>query len=302
MTIQQAEICTRLALLGSVNAVAKSLGITQPAISSALSVLEKELGITLFIRSKKGVVPTRKGSELLPHFKSIVQATGQVLSTAAILPQDKGTITIAGRQGFMQYVFPHLYQALNQKYPLIKVERLISGNQEEVIESLMSGQADICFAPSPKIKSLSAEILFRDPVYICVSRSHPAIIGNRFQPHQLQKLEFCLPTKDDRLRKPLEKLIHSHIKSPHIGIETNDYTLIAKLVATKNFAGPIYHHVLLADEIKREVLPIGIFKPVIFRDLTVLYRRDDLLPHIRTAKDFFRWEVSKILNHHIKQI
>ena len=302
MTIQQAEICTRLSLLGSVNAVAKSMGITQPAVSSALSVLERELGITLFIRSKKGIVPTRKGLELLPEFKSIVRSTAQVLSTAALLPEDRGTITIAGRQGFMQYVFPHLYQSLGKKYPLIKIEQLLPGNQNEVVEALLSGHADISFAPSPKIKSIQAEIIFRDPVYICLSRNHPLLKRGRIGLKEISELEFCLPTKDDRLRNPLELGIRKVVKNPKIELETNDYTLIAKLVSRMNFAGPLYHHLLLADDISREVVPIKAFGPLIYRDLTILTRRDDTLPHVQTAKDFFRSEISRILDHKIRAI
>ncbi|HET9136870.1 MAG TPA: LysR family transcriptional regulator [Candidatus Kapabacteria bacterium] len=302
MTIQQAEICSRLALLGSVNAVAKSLGITQPAVSSALSVLEKELGVALFIRSKSGVMPTRKGEELLPYFRTIVAASSGILSKSAMLPADRGTITIAGRQGFMQYVFPPLYEAITKKYPLITIEQLISGNQKDIIEALISGRADICFAPSPKIKSIQAETIFHDPVYICISRSHPAIEKGKITKKTLGELEYCLPARGDRLRKPIEQLIRKHIKHPAISLEVNDFTLIAKLVAKRKFVGPLYHHLLLADDIYKDIIPISLFSPMIYRDLTVLTRRDGVLPHVLTAKDFFRDEVSRFLPQRVNMI
>ena len=55
---------------GSVKAAADSLGYTPSAISQLITALEKELGITLFVRSQKGMKLTAEGSEMLPVVRS----------------------------------------------------------------------------------------------------------------------------------------------------------------------------------------------------------------------------------------
>src|SRR3954468_22192183 len=47
---------------GSMGAAARSLGMTQPAVSQQLAVLEREVGIPLVLRSTTGVRPTEAGS------------------------------------------------------------------------------------------------------------------------------------------------------------------------------------------------------------------------------------------------
>ena len=46
---------------------AEKLFISQPSLSAAIHNLEKEMGVTIFVRSKKGVVLTREGEELLSY-------------------------------------------------------------------------------------------------------------------------------------------------------------------------------------------------------------------------------------------
>ncbi len=301
MTIQQIQISTRLSSLGSINAVAKSIGVTQPAVSSALSLFEKELGFKLFIRSKKGVELTRKGKELLPYFQTLIKTSSDILTLSSKHPSDEGTLKVAGRQGFMQYIFPHLYLLLRKQYPNIIIETVISSDQDEVIDALTTGRVDLCFAPSPKIKSIASELLYRDPIFIGVSKINSSYVNNKLKTKELNGIEFCLPTKSDRLRKPLESLIKTLVKEPQIVMETNDYTLIGKLIANDNFVGPFYGHMLLDNEFARSVVELPQFRQQLFRDLTVLYRKDDLLPHMGTAKSLFVSETARILSDIVKK-
>ena len=54
------------------NTAAKELNLTPSAISHAISKLEYELGITLFIRQKKNVILTSEGSDLLVYARRVI--------------------------------------------------------------------------------------------------------------------------------------------------------------------------------------------------------------------------------------
>ena len=77
--------------------------------------------------------------------------------------------------------------------------------------------------------------------------------------------------------------------------ETNDYTLMRNIIATGACAGFIYGHMLANPEARNTLKPLQIKQLDIWRDLTLLYRRDDLLPHGITAKELFIKEGSKVL-------
>ena len=67
MTLQQLEYIVAIAETGSLNKAAEQLYVSQPSLSSAVKELERELGITVFHRSARGVSLTADGAELLPY-------------------------------------------------------------------------------------------------------------------------------------------------------------------------------------------------------------------------------------------
>ena len=73
MTLQQIHYALTVSRAGSMNRAAEELFISQPALSSTIHSLEEELGITLFIRSKKGVELTAEGADFLMAARQVYQ-------------------------------------------------------------------------------------------------------------------------------------------------------------------------------------------------------------------------------------
>ncbi len=300
MEIQQAKVIVAIVQESSMVGAAERLGVTQPAISSALGQFEKEIGVLLFHRSRKGLQLTERGKSLIPSIRKFLESEKEILSLFNIQSSSQGVLRIAGRQGFMEDVFPLLLDELRKKYPGITVESAMSGSQSEVIEALQSGRADIVFAPSPRIKSLAAEIFHHDPIRLAVSKKNPLTKKRIISKSDLAELSYCLPTKNDRLRQPIERFLRQIVKSPKIMTETNDYTLMRNIIATGACAGFIYGHMLCNPEARNTLKPLRIKQLDIWRDLTLLYRRDDLPPHGITAKDLLIKESARLLLKYVK--
>jgi len=73
MTLQQLHYLVTVAECGNITDAAEKLFISQPSLSSAIHNLEKEMGVTAFIRSNKGVVVTREGEELLSYARMLLE-------------------------------------------------------------------------------------------------------------------------------------------------------------------------------------------------------------------------------------
>lgn len=73
MTLQQLHYMITIAECGSLNRAAETLFVAQPSLSSAVRELERELGITLFYRSGKGVTLTGDGAEFLVQARQVYQ-------------------------------------------------------------------------------------------------------------------------------------------------------------------------------------------------------------------------------------
>lgn len=71
MTLQQLHYAITIAEAGSLNKAAEILYIAQPSLTSSMQELEKELGITIFYRSGRGVSLTQDGAEFLLYARQV---------------------------------------------------------------------------------------------------------------------------------------------------------------------------------------------------------------------------------------
>lgn len=73
MTLQQLRYVVEVAASGSITAAAAHLFIAQPSLSKAISELESEMGIIIFERTARGVVPTDDGTRFLSYARQVVE-------------------------------------------------------------------------------------------------------------------------------------------------------------------------------------------------------------------------------------
>lgn len=73
MTLQQLYYALTIAKMGSMNKAAEALYISQPSLTAAIKELEKETGLSIFLRTGRGVVPTAEGEAFLTQARQVHQ-------------------------------------------------------------------------------------------------------------------------------------------------------------------------------------------------------------------------------------
>ena len=73
MEIRQLEYFRKIALTGSINEAARQLNMSQPPLSYQLKLLEEELDVVLFERSRQGVTMTEAGKLLYQRSEELLQ-------------------------------------------------------------------------------------------------------------------------------------------------------------------------------------------------------------------------------------
>ncbi|MCP3763342.1 LysR family transcriptional regulator [Domibacillus sp. A3M-37] len=73
MTLQQLKYVIEIVHCGSINEAARRLFLSQPSLSKAVKELEAELGITIFIRTSKGITLSTDGAEFLGYARQVVE-------------------------------------------------------------------------------------------------------------------------------------------------------------------------------------------------------------------------------------
>ena len=88
----QLETFLVVADMGSFNKAAEALYITAPAVTKQINLLEKDLGLSLFIRTHRGLILTEAGKSLYKDAKYIIQYCKESVQRAKKAMQEKDNV------------------------------------------------------------------------------------------------------------------------------------------------------------------------------------------------------------------
>lgn len=139
MNLQQLEYVLATLEHGSFSAAAGALMLSQPSVSEQIRALEAELGVTLFARGARGVVPTAAMEALRPHAEAALAEVALARDAVASQRELRGGIATFGIYGAARiYPGTELVAAFRKRYPGVQV-RLIGLNSSEVALEVREG-------------------------------------------------------------------------------------------------------------------------------------------------------------------
>ena len=174
MNFSQLESFVALTDTGSFTEAAEAIHLTQSAVSHALATLERELGITLLERNRKGIVAlTAAGRQIMPHARTLLaQAEAIKQAAAAVRGLAAGKLRLGSIVSFVPpRLLASLLTAFQQTYPEIELV-LFEGALHEVGEWLTDGVVDLSFVILPAA-AIATTPLVRDELLVLVSARHP---------------------------------------------------------------------------------------------------------------------------------
>ncbi|MFC7294445.1 LysR family transcriptional regulator [Marinobacter aromaticivorans] len=125
---------------GSVSRAAVKLGVSQSAVSHTLDRLRNALGDPLFVKSGRGIAPTRYAVQAGPHVRQILDDMHSLASGPPFTPETtEFTFTVAANDYERDLLLPPLMQRLRQQAPGIMLQVIASG-----IPSADMLRKDIC--------------------------------------------------------------------------------------------------------------------------------------------------------------
>ncbi|HWM81127.1 MAG TPA: LysR family transcriptional regulator [Pseudolabrys sp.] len=172
---------------GSVTRAASLIGLSQPAISHALTRLRRSLKDPLFIRSPQGMLPSARADEIYDAIHRALSLVDNCVSNAGFDPSREIRTFILGMNDISEVVFlPALMNHLKEVAPGIKI-RTEHLSAEEVVDGLRSGAIDLAvgFLPSSLDEDFQAKILFEEH-YVCMVNARHSVARRR----RLNKRDF----------------------------------------------------------------------------------------------------------------
>lgn len=175
ITLTQLTYFAECAKTLNMTVASQDLHVAQSAVSTAITNLERELGVSLFIRQhSKGLVLTPAGESLLRNTHLLF---GHLADTIESLRNDqssiRGTITIACFSTLAPFLLPRLLRKLQEDHPALEVE-VLEGDYEENLAALRGGRAELAINYElSAADDIASTVVGEARPYVLVAEHHP---------------------------------------------------------------------------------------------------------------------------------
>ncbi|MGZ3736796.1 MAG: LysR family transcriptional regulator, partial [Bdellovibrionota bacterium] len=154
--------------LGTTHAAAKALSITQTGITQRIKTLERELGITLFLRSRRGMQTTEEGMALLQLCRASRELEGQFQSQVEGRGRREVELTLAGPTSALSSRIAENVLPVYLKHPYLRLH-LRADDHSDLFAKIRRGEADIAIVPPAEVPHEMDSKLLRPDRYLLVA-------------------------------------------------------------------------------------------------------------------------------------
>ena len=167
------EIILDVCKTSSISKTAAKLNYSQSAVSQLIKSFEKELGLTLFKRTKHGVQLLPNTEEIVGSLEIICREEKRIRQTAADLNSlDSGYIRIGSIQSISYHWLPDILRKFSESYPKITFELYVEGFRP-LISNLKTNKLDCIFVSRYSVPGYPFLPLGKDELMLATPKGHP---------------------------------------------------------------------------------------------------------------------------------
>jgi DNA-binding transcriptional LysR family regulator len=269
---------------GTMTAAAEAEGISQPAISAQIKVLERYYGSTLLQRTGRGVVPTATGHVVAGHARRILALVDELDRLVRDLEGLKsGRLVIGASSTVGEQFLPAHLGRFHVAYPHVALEVRI-GNTGEITAAVVTRELDFAFVGSPpESDELIAEPVFADDVVAFVAPGDPLLRDAPIVPATLSGRQFVLRERGSATRDlGLHCLAAAGCEPAHV-IELGSNEAVKRAVEAGLGIGLLSTHALEAERLAELLVDLPIAGWECGRSFWLIRRRDRVLTRAEQA-------------------
>ena len=245
MSLKQYQAFLKAAELHSVSAAAEALGVTQSALTQAISALEKQFGFPILSRSRTGTHLTQEGRRVYEAVRQVVQAeTALAAAVRDVRETGSGVIRIATFKSVAVSWLPAMMKAFQAEHPEARFQ-LFDGAYSEVDAYVRSGAVDFGFVSLPDTLDCEHIPVREDRLLAVLPQGHPFAEAERVPVAQFGRepvVSLIDSTNQDALR-----VWNAAGVAPDVRFKTaDDYALIS--MAESGLGICITHELVLRSD------------------------------------------------------
>ncbi|MGC6857158.1 LysR family transcriptional regulator [Pseudomonas aeruginosa] len=272
----------------NVTRAATQVGVSQPAMSAALSRLRRLLGDPLFLRSADGLLPTPRARELA---EPISQALRQIEATLVKKPEfvpDKASLTFnLGLSDYPAFVLlPELLQAIGKQAPGVAINVHAFNDRDHSVDLLDAGVIDVAIGVPPTHADgrILRRPILRDEFVTIVASDHPAA-RRAMNMKTYLALPHVLVSPEGERHGIVDQALAQQGKKRTLTLTLPQMFAVPAVVARTNMTATVMKRVALSSPAGRRLVlfPPPVALPEVVFDL-IWHRRSDPNP----AQQWFR--------------
>ena len=259
---------------GSFTKAAESLDYAQSSISKMIADLEKEWGISLLQRNKKGVCLTSSGEQLLPYARKILKDFEEMQQKVhAMNGIQSGRVRIGTFSSVAINWLPNIFSKFQKDYPGIDYEMLL-GDYDEVEKWIDEGRVDCGFLRLPSANNFDVISLKQDEYKAVLPPNHPLAQKEFLDYKDLDEQPFLLLEHGGKTE--VSELLETYNVHPNIRFTTwEDYAIMSMVekglgigilpelimkripyqIAIRPFRTPYFREIVLAMKDRSQLNP-----------------------------------------------
>ncbi len=175
ISLRQMEYFLAAAKYGSIAIASSHIHISAPSISAAITHMETELGVQLFIRHpSKGMTLTPVGNQVMIECEQLLERASKLYDIAADSSDAiQGTLRVGCFQSLTPMIAPEVIFGFKRAFNKIDLQ-LVEGDQHELMTKLHNAEIDIAITYDLQLsEDVQFEVLCQLPPHAIVSELHP---------------------------------------------------------------------------------------------------------------------------------
>ncbi len=187
VTVKHLRYLVALAEQRHFGKAAQACFVTQPTLSAALKELEDILGVQLVERTRRRVMVTSLGRQVVGHARVVLNAVAQIEAVAHEGREPlSGELTLGVIPTIGPYLLPRVMRGLRRRFPKLRLY-LREDLTARLLEQLAEGRLDAALLALPyPMHDLSSLILFEDPFLAAFPPGHSLAARSRITAADLQ--------------------------------------------------------------------------------------------------------------------
>ncbi|MFE7776154.1 LysR family transcriptional regulator [Streptomyces sp. NPDC057445] len=268
------ELLLAVARHGSLGRAARELGITQPAASSRIRSMERQLGVALLDRSPRGSRLTDAGALVTDWARRIVEAAEAFdVGAQALRVRRDSRLRVAASMTIAEYLLPVWLIALRQQRPDTAVS-LLAGNSAAVAERLLGDEADLGFVEGLAVPAgLDGAVIGHDRLVVVAAPGHAwARRRSAVAPDELASTSLVLRERGSGTRQVLDSALAAYggLAEPLMELAS---TTAVKAAAVSGAGPAVLSELAVTEELaSRRLVRVPVEGVRLRRDLRAVWR------------------------------